>query len=197
MVHAAGMQAVLNGKALAYLTDYSTLQYYEAQLDCKLVVGLLLAPAILHRNDAQPYTHESLRPLLHWQRQGATAHAKYSHSGMLCSTTAASSGDGPSSQSVHLKQSQRTTGAQSGTGSPYLHQTVPGLLPARQPQRDISVLRHPGGRRPLWPGQPGPGPAEEQPLHRSPQHGHDHPAQQRLRGCAAPLLAAVRLLRWH
>ena len=27
-----------NNDALAYLTDYSTLQYYQTQLNCKLVV---------------------------------------------------------------------------------------------------------------------------------------------------------------
>ena len=29
-----------SGEALAYLTDYSTLQYYQTQLNCKLVVRL-------------------------------------------------------------------------------------------------------------------------------------------------------------
>lgn len=34
----AGMRAVRSGEALAYLTDYSTLQYYQTNLDCKLLV---------------------------------------------------------------------------------------------------------------------------------------------------------------
>lgn len=32
------MHAVQAGKALAYLTDYSTLQYYQTTLNCKLQV---------------------------------------------------------------------------------------------------------------------------------------------------------------
>ena len=39
----AGEAAVAAGDALAYLTDYSTLQYYQTQLNCKLVVRLSCA----------------------------------------------------------------------------------------------------------------------------------------------------------
>ena len=34
----AGEAAVASGQALAYLTDYSTLQYYQTQLNCRLEV---------------------------------------------------------------------------------------------------------------------------------------------------------------
>ena len=43
----AGEAAVNSGQALAYLSDYSTLQYYQTQLDCRLEVCPVMCASLL------------------------------------------------------------------------------------------------------------------------------------------------------